>query len=98
MVVVKAHIFGASQTQDSLAGALGQTAGAGPSATGVCQSRCAALPIAGFEALDMAGRQSEQLRGSGSRQVPLHALRNHCHSLQLFLAQRVCLHRGDIFT
>lgn len=35
---------------------------------------------------------------AGVCQSPLHARRNHRHSLQFFLAQRVCLHRGDIFT
>src|SRR5271169_1005687 len=98
MVVIETGIGGASQLQDAVAQALGQAAVAGPSATGVCQSRCAALPIAGLEALHMPRRQSEQLRGSGTRQLPLHALRNHFHSLQFLLTQRVCLHRGDIFT
>ena len=81
MVVVEPGISGAGQAQDAVSHALGQTARAGPPATGVCQRRCAALPIASFEAFDMARRKSEQLRGAGTRQVPLHATGNDGHSL-----------------
>jgi hypothetical protein len=64
----------------------------------VCRNRCAAVPKGGFQAFDLARRKIEYLRSSGTRPLPLQPLRNYGHSLQLFLAQRVCLHRGDIFT
>ena len=73
MMIVEAGVAGARQTEDALAGAFGQAAGTGATAAGVCQSRCAALPITGFEALDMSRREVEQLRGSGTRQIPLDA-------------------------
>ena len=81
MVIVEPGIGGAGQAQDAVSHALGQAARAGPPATGVRQRRCAALPIASFEALDMARRNREQLRGVGTRQVPVHAIRNDGHPL-----------------
>src|ERR1019366_8041977 len=98
MVVVEPRIGGAGQAQDAVSHAPGQTARAGPPATGVSQRRCACLPIASFEAFDMARRNREQLRGAGTRQVSVHAISNHGHSLQFLRTQRECLHRGDIFT
>ncbi len=73
VMVVEAGIGGTGQLQDALPHALGQAAVAGPSAAGVCQSGCAALPITSFEALDMPRRKVEQLRRSGTRQVSLNA-------------------------
>jgi hypothetical protein len=93
MVVVEPGIGGAGQAQDAVSHAPGQTAKAGPPATGVSQRRCAALPIASFEAFDMARRNREQLRGAGTRQVSVHAISNHGHSLQFLSTQRECLHR-----
>ena len=43
----------ARELQDAFAHALGQTAGAGPAAAGVCQRRLTALPIARFQTLHM---------------------------------------------
>ena len=59
----------------------GEAAGTGPPAAVVCQRRFAALPIARFEAFDMSRRNRKQLRGAGTRKVPLHATGNHAHSL-----------------
>ena len=100
VMVVETGIACASQSQDAVARALGQAAMAGASAADVCQSRRAALPLAGFESFDMSRRKIEQFRGSGTRQVPLHAWRNDGHSLQFLLAQRAMspVSWGDIFT
>ena len=73
MMIVETGVARASQVEDAGTHGLGQAARAGTTAAGVCQSRCAALPITGFEALDMPRRQIEQLRGSGTRQVSLDA-------------------------
>ena len=56
VMVIEAGIASASQMQDAIPHALGQAAMAGPPAAGVCQSRLAALPIAGFESFDMPRR------------------------------------------
>ena len=53
VVVVETGIGGAGQMQDTIPHALRQAAMAGPSATGVCQSRSTALPIARLESFDM---------------------------------------------
>jgi hypothetical protein len=71
MVIVEAGIARAGQSEDAGAQRLGKTARAGTAAADLCQSRCAALPIARFEPFDMARRESEQLRGSGTRQSSL---------------------------
>jgi hypothetical protein len=91
MMIVEAGVAGAGQTQDRLAGALGEAAVAGPAAAGVYQSRCAALPVTKFEAFHMPWRNVEQLRGSGTRQVSLRTLGDDFHSLQFLLTQRECL-------
>ena len=91
VMVVEAVIASASQLHDAIPYALRDAAVAGPPAAGVCQSCCAALPIAGFEALDMPRRNREQLRGSGPRLASLHALGNDFPSLQFLLTQRDCL-------
>ena len=91
VMIVEAGVFRTSQAQDGLTGRVGQAAVTGPAAVGVSQSRCAALPVASFEALDVPRRKIEQLRGSGTRQVSLHASRNDHHSLQFLLTQRDCL-------
>ena len=56
VMVIEAGIAGAGQLQDAIAHALRQAAVAGPPAAGVSQSRCAALPIARFEAFDVPRR------------------------------------------
>jgi len=73
MVIVEARVARASQLEDAGAGAFGEAARTGAAAAGVCQSRCAALPVAGFEAFDVPRREVEQFRGSGTRQVSLDA-------------------------
>ncbi len=55
-MIVEAGVTGPRELHDTGAHALGQAAMAGAAAAGVCQSRCAALPVADFEALDMPGR------------------------------------------
>jgi hypothetical protein len=91
MVIVEAGIGAARQLDDPLAHGVRQTTGAGTAAVGVSQSRCAALPVTGFVALDMPRPEVEQLRGSGSRHVSLDACADDAHSLQLFLTQCECL-------
>ena len=91
VMIVEAGVAGAGQSEDASAHAVGQAAVTGAAAAGVSQSRCAALPITGFEAFDVPRREVEQLRGSGTRQVSLHTAGNDFHSLQLFLTQRACL-------
>ena len=54
MVIVEASVGAARQTHDLLAHRIGQATVAGPTAAGVCQSGCAAVPITGFEAFDTA--------------------------------------------
>ena len=56
VMVVEAGIASAGQLQDAIPYALWHAAVAGPPAAGVCQSRCAALPIAGFESFDLPRR------------------------------------------
>ncbi len=90
-MIVEAGVLRASQAQDGLPGAFGPAAVAGTAAVGVCQSRCAALPVAGLETFDLPWRKIEQLRGSGTRQLSLHTSGNDCHSLQFLLTQRDCL-------
>ena|GEM_PF-3290303 len=53
MAIVEARITSSCQLQDASTRAYGQTTWAGPAAADVCQSGCAALPIASFETLDM---------------------------------------------
>src|SRR5580698_4583805 len=72
MVVVEARVTSASQMQDAGAHAIREAARAGLPAAGVCQSRCACLPITKIEALHVPWRNVEQLRGSGTRQVSLY--------------------------
>ena len=91
VMIVEAGLCRPRQVQDGLTRAFGQEAAAGAAAVGVCQSRCAASPITGFETFDVPRRKVEQLRGSGARQVSLHTSGNDFHSLQLFLTQRDCL-------
>ena len=54
--VVEAGIGGAGPMQDAVPHALRPAAMAGPSATGVSQSRLTALPIARLESFDMLRR------------------------------------------
>jgi hypothetical protein len=56
MMIVEASVAGARQGEDALAQTLGQAAWAGTPAADVSQSRCAALPIAGFETFDVPSR------------------------------------------
>ena len=91
VMIVEAGIFRARQAQEGLPGAFGKTAVTGAAAVGVSQSRCAALPVADFEAFHMPRRNLQQLRGSGTRQFPVHASRNHSDSLQFLGTQRDCL-------
>jgi len=91
VMIVEAGIAGTRQGQNAGADARRQTAMAGTAAAGVCQSRCAALPVAGFEAFDVSRCDVEQLRGSGTRQVSPHTLGDDFHSLQFLLTQRECL-------
>jgi len=53
VMVVETGIACACQGQDADARTLGQAAVAGAAAADVCQSRCAALPVARFEPFDM---------------------------------------------
>ena len=53
VMIVEAGVTRARELQDAFAHALGQTAGAGPAAAGVCQRRLTALPIARFQTLHM---------------------------------------------
>jgi hypothetical protein len=55
-MIVEASVTGADQSEDAVAHAWGQAAVAGTAAAGVSQSRCAALPVTGFEAFDMPRR------------------------------------------
>jgi hypothetical protein len=73
MAIVEAQITGAGQVKDAGARGFGQAAGAGAAAADVCQSGCAALPVTGFETLDLPRRKVEQLRRSGTRQISLDA-------------------------
>src|SRR5271169_1494817 len=50
VMIVEAGVTRARELQDAFAHELGQTAGAGPAAAGVCQRRLPALPIARFQA------------------------------------------------
>ena len=70
MVIVETGVARAGQLKDAGARGLGQAARTGTAAADVCQSRFAALPVAGFEAFDVPRRKVEQRRGSGTRQVP----------------------------
>jgi hypothetical protein len=56
VMVIEAGIAGARQLHDAIPHTLRQAAMAGAPAAGVCQSRCAALPIAGFETFDVPRR------------------------------------------
>ena len=57
MMVVEAGVaWCGPERRMRCAHALGQAAGAGASAAGVRQSRCAALPVARFETFDMPRR------------------------------------------
>jgi len=56
MMIVEAGVARARQFQDALAYGLRRAPGTGAAAADVCQSRCAALPIARFEPLDMPRR------------------------------------------
>src|SRR6202035_1974071 len=98
MMIVEARVLATGQSEDGLTHPLRGTMRTGPAAAGVSQRRCAALPIASFEAFDVPRRKVEQLRGSGTHQVRLHTLGNDGHSLQLFLTQRDPVSWGDIFT
>jgi hypothetical protein len=73
MVIVEACVSRACQMENACARGFGQAVRAGTAAAGVCQSRCAALPVANFEAMYLTRRKVEQLRGSGTRQVSLNA-------------------------
>ena len=73
MVIVETGIAGAGQLKNAGAQGFGQAARAGAAAADVSQSRCAALPITGFETFDLPRRKIEQLRGSGTRQGSLDA-------------------------
>ena len=61
--------------QDAGAHAIREAAWAGPSAAGVCQSRCACLPITKVKALHMPWRNVEQLRLWHTPGFPLHRMR-----------------------
>jgi len=56
MMIVEAAITGARQSDDPIALGVRCAVRAGAAAAGVCQSRCAALPIGGFEAFDVPRR------------------------------------------
>ena len=90
MVIVEAGVGGAGQANDGSAYPGGQTAGAGPSAAGVRQSRLPLLPQTFLETFDLTDAEREQFGGSGTRQVSLHTTRNYAHSLQFLLTQREC--------
>jgi hypothetical protein len=53
VVIIEPGVTGPSQMQDPVSDALRQAARAGPPAAGVCQSRCACLPITRFESFHM---------------------------------------------
>ena len=74
MMIVEAGVARAGQSQDALTYGGRRARRGGAAAAGVCQSRCAALPIARFEPFDMPKRSVEQIRGSGTRQVSLYTL------------------------
>jgi len=56
VMIVEAGITTPRQLQDAVTGMRGQTAWARPATVGVCQSRCAALPIASFQPFHMPSR------------------------------------------
>ena len=82
--------MGAGQAMDVLANSEGQTAGAGPSAVGVRQSRLPLLPQALLETLDVTDAELKQFGGSGARHVSFNATGNYAHSLQFLLTEREC--------
>jgi hypothetical protein len=57
-VIVKTGVASAGQVQDAGAQAIREAARARPPAAGVCQSRCACLPITKIEALHTPWRMS----------------------------------------
>src|SRR5271170_3771013 len=90
LMIVEAGIGCAGQANDGLSHPAGQTAGAGPSAVGVRQSRLPLLPQTFLQTLDLTNAKREQCGGSGARHVSLNAARNYAHSLQFLLTQREC--------
>ena len=56
VMIIEAGVAGARQVRMRFRTRCGSAAVAGAAAAGVSQSRCAALPIAGFEAFDMPRR------------------------------------------
>jgi len=90
-MIVEARIAVARQSKNVIARALGGAERTRAAAAGVCQSRCAAQPITGFEAFDVPRRNPQQLRGSGTRQFSFDALRDDRHPLPFLLSQRDCL-------
>lgn len=56
MMVIEAVIARAGQMEDASPQRFQQATGTGPPATGVCQRRLTAVPIARFEALNMPRR------------------------------------------
>src|SRR5712692_2027503 len=91
MVIVEAGVLGAGQTQEGLAGALGQPTVAGPAAVGVSQRRLPGFAHTFLQAFHLAHAQGEEFGGAGTRQASLDAGTNYAHSLQFLLTQRECL-------
>jgi hypothetical protein len=90
MVIVEAGISSAGQANDGLAESGRQTARAGPSAIGVCQSRLPLLPQTFLKTFHLTNAEREQCGGSGARHLSLRAAGNYAHSLQFLLTQREC--------
>src|SRR5271169_1107878 len=91
MVVIEAGIFGAGQTQDGQAGALGQPTVAGPATVGVSQRRLPGFAHTFLQAFHLPHAQGEEFGGAGTRHVSLDACADYAHSLQFLLTQRECL-------
>jgi hypothetical protein len=56
VMIVEAGIATACELEDAVSRAFGQSARARSATAGVCQSRCAALPVACFETFDLPRR------------------------------------------
>lgn len=81
MMIVKTHITGAGEMQDTLPHTCRKTARARPTATGVCQRRLPVFAHAFPQAFNLAHAQAQEFGGSGTRHLSLQASRNYRHSL-----------------
>jgi hypothetical protein len=81
MMIVKTHIAGAGEMQDTLPHTRKKAARARPAATGVCQSRLPVFAHSFPQALNLAHAQAKEFGGSGTRHLSLQASSNYRHSL-----------------